>query len=199
MKDEDGTCAAATPFRRAPVPRKAIISAWSADKPMETSITTSCAFCGKPASIPAVPVSACAPCMATLGRWLGFAEETVRDRFWDQRRTVGPIESPEAADAFLRAGVGSSAEEYLKQAVRQGIEFRLSSLGFLAAGLMRVSNRSAGLRAASVFLASLINESLLVNPLINGAAHSCLEALFRPGFFAIEQLNALRDELAVAL
>jgi hypothetical protein len=166
---------------------------------METTTTIPCAFCGNPASILAVPVSACAPCMATLGRWLGFAEETVRDRFWDQKRTVGPIESREAAEAFLRAGVGSSAEAYLKQAVRQGIEFRLSALGFLAAGLMEVSNRAAGLRAASVFLASLINESLLMKPLINSAAHGCLEALFRPGFFAIERLDALRDELLLAL
>jgi hypothetical protein len=169
---------------------------WRVDDSMGTA--TQCSFCGQPASIPGEPVASCASCAATLGRCLGLMDENSRGRLWDLKASTDSCGHAEADEAFFRTRYGASPEECLRNAIGRGIEFRLTSLGFLAAGLADVGNRSAGLRAASVFLTSCINESLLSNQLLKAAAQSCLEALFRPGFFKAEQMGALREELAVA-
>jgi len=160
---------------------------------------TSCSFCDKPAALLAGTVNTCASCAAALGRWLGLVDESVRSQFWDQHSpTRSAANLVEERESF-RSHAGVSPEEFLREPEHRAIEFRLSSLGFLAAGLMRVGDRSAGLRAASVFLASFTNESILEKSLVKQAAQSCLEALFRAGFFNAEKFSALREEVALAL
>ena|ERR1700738_23663 len=167
---------------------------------------TQCSFCGRSASILGAPVASCASCAATLGRWLGMMDESSRGRFWELEApaestaecTPETTNDPEAEEAFRRAGSGIPPEQCPHHPGRD-LEIRLAALGFLAAALINRSNRSASLRVASVFLASCINESLLSDPLLKGAAQSCLEALFRPDFFRPQLLGTLRDEVLDAL
>jgi len=79
-------------------------------------------------------------------------------------------------------------------------QYRLSGLGYYAANLLRSPRPSAlGLRVASAFLGCVEAEYATLDGLVQGAAESCITALFDSSLFRFEQFEALRDEIRSGL
>ena len=163
-----------------------------------------CSFCGGPSwvSSASAGVSICRQCAAKLGRFIGITGRQSR-RFWRFRRT-GTVSASGAEEKDI---VGLPKELRLDEPPSQEFmqawnapQYRMAGLGYYAAFLLRSSRPCAlGLRVAAAFLACVEAEYATIDGLVEGAASSCVMALFDDNLFRSEQLDKLRDEVQSSL